>query len=488
VVLSGLCGDEKDALIVSQQAIIKELRATVAEQQTMIMALQAMITELRATITQLEAKLAANSSNSNRPPSSDGLKKGRPKPHSLRQRTGKKPGGQPGHPGTTMAWAEDPDQIIVHAPPPVCDACNAPLPEPKLFASRQVFDLPEIRYDITEHRALESQCLCGKLHRGVFPDGVDAPMQYGPQVKGLAVYLTQQQMLPLQRSSELIRDVFDLSFCKGAVSQANIEAAELLTPVVDMIADALSRVPVAHADETGMRVEAKLHWMHTLVTPLLTWIGVHRRRGAEAMVHFDILPYFRGTLVHDGWESYRGFKDCIHSLCNAHHLRELKALAEDHKQPWAKQMGKLLQEACHEVNVNANERLTQERIAYYRLRYNTILRMGERKHPVRAASGKRGRTKQSSATNLLRRLRKHADDVWRFAADPEVPFTNNLAEQAVRMPKVKQKISGSFRTKEGAERFCTIRSYLETLRKQGHHLLDALTLAFQGNVPQPRLP
>ncbi len=479
MVLSSLSGDEKDALILSQQAIIEELRAIVAEQQTMIM-------ELRATIAQLEAKLAANSSNSNRPPSSDGLKKGPPKPHSLRQRTGKKPGGQPGHPGTAMAWAEDPDQIVVHAPPPVCDACNVPLPEPKIFASRQVFDLPEIRYDVTEHRVLESQCLCGKLHRGVFPDGVDAPMQYGPQVKGLAVYLTQQQMLPLQRSSELIRDLFDLSFCKGSVSQANIEAAALLTPVVDMIADALRSAPVAHADETGMRVEAKLHWMHTLVTPLLTWIGVHRRRGAEAMKHFDILPHFRGTLVHDGWESYRSFKDCIHSLCNAHHLRELKALAEDHGQLWAQQMGKMLQEACHEVNVSADGRLTQERIAHYRILYNKILRTGERKHPACAPSGKRGRTKQSSATNLLRRLREHTDEVWRFAVDPEVPFTNNLAEQAVRMPKVKQKISGSFRTKEGAERFCTIRSYLETLRKQDHHLLDALTLVFQGNVPQPR--
>lgn len=459
-----------------------------AEKDALILSLQAIIVELRATIAQLEAKLAANSSNSNRPPSSDGLKKGPPKPHSLRQRTGKKPGGQPGHPGSAMAWAEDPDQIIVHAPPPVCDACNVPLPEPKLFASRQVFDLPEIRYDVTEHRALESQCSCGKLHRGVFPDGVDAPMQYGPQVKGLAVYLTQHQMLPLQRSSDLIRDLFDLSFCKGAVSQANIEAAALLTPVVDMIAGALRSAPVAHADETGMRVEEKLHWMHTLVTPLLTWIGVHRRRGAEAMEHFDILPHFRGTLVHDGWESYRGFKDCIHSLCNAHHLRELKALAEDHGQLWAQQMGKLLQEACHEVNVSADEKLLPERLAYYRTLYDDILCAGERDHPPCPPSGKRGRTKQSSATNLLRRLRDYADEVWRFAVDAAVPFTNNLAEQAVRMPKVKQKISGSFRTKKGAERFCTIRSYLETLRKQGDHLLDALTLAFQGNVPQPRLP
>jgi len=271
------------------------------------------------------------------------------------------------------------------------------------------------------------------------------------------------------------------------VLQAVADAAVLLAPTVDTIADALRNASVAHADETGIRIESKLHWMHTLGTPLLTWVGCHKRRGQVAMKALGILPHFRGTLVHDGLESYRSFRNCTHSLCNAHHLRELKALAEDHKQPWAEQMGKLLQEACHEVNVSADGRLTQKRIAHYRLRYNKILRTGERKHPVRAASGKRGRTKQSSATNLLGRLREHADDVWRFAADHEVPFTNNLAEQAVRMPKVKQKISGGFRTQAGATRFCVIRSYLETLRKQGANLFVALTQAFQGTVPQPRL-
>jgi len=311
-------------------------------------------------------------------------------------------------------------------------------------------------------------------------------MQYGPKIDAVAVYLTQQHMLPLQRTSA-INDLFDLSFSEKTVLQAVADAADLLAPTVDTIADALRNAPVAHADETGIRIESKLHWMHTVGTSLLTWVGCHKKRGQVAMKAFGILPHFRGTLVHDGLESYRGFKDCIHSLCNAHHLRELKALAEDHKQPWAEQMGKLLQEACHEVNMSADGRLMQERIAHYRLRYNKILRTGERKHPLRAASGKRGRTKQSDATNLLRRLRKHADDVWRFAAEPEVPFTNNLAEQAVRMPKVKQKISGGFRTQAGATRFCVIRSYLETLRKQGANLIDALTQAFQGTVPQPRL-
>ena len=468
-----LSDTEKDALILS-------LQATVASQQAMIVRLEARILEL-------EARLAADSTKSNRPPSSDGLRKGPPKPHSLRQKSGKKPGGQPGHPGTTFAWSENPDHVVIHAPPSHCDACESPLPESTRFVSRQVADLPEIRYVITEHRAMESQCSCGKLHRGVFPAGVNAPMQYGPKIDAVAVYLTQHHMLPLQRTSVLINDLFGLSFSEKTVQQAVADAAELLAPTVDTIIDALRKAPVAHADETGIRIESKLHWMHTLGTSLLTWVGCHKKRGQIAMNAFDILPHFRGTLVHDGLESYPLFKNCTHALCNAHHLRELKALAEDHKQPWAKQMGKLLQEACHEVNVSADGRLTQERIAHYRLCYNKILRMGERKHPVRAASGKRGRTKQSSATNLLGRLREHADDVWRFTADPEVPFTNNLAEQAVRMPKVKQKISGGFRTQAGATRFCVIRSYLETLRKQGENLFDALTQAFQGTIPQPRL-
>jgi transposase len=477
----------KDAQILSLQTTVAELQATNTELRTTIVELRATITEQQATITQMAAKLAADSTKSSRPPSSDGLSKGPPKPRSLRQRSGKKSGGQPGHPGATFTWSENPDKIIVHAPPSRCDACNDPLPEPTLFASRQVADLPEIRYVITEHRAMESKCSCGKLHRGVFPDGVNAPMQYGQKVDAVAVYLTQHHMLPVQRTSELINDLFGLSFSEGTVQQSVADAAEILAPTVETIADALRSAPVANADETGIRIESKLHWMHTLGTPVLTWIGCHKKRGKAAMNAFGILPHFRGTLVHDGLESYRSYKKCTHSLCNQHHLRELKALAEDHKQPWAERMGTLLQEACHEVNVSADGRLTQERITHYRLRYNKILRTGERKHPVRVVSGKRGRTKQSPATNLLRRLREHADDVWRFAADPKVPFTNNLAEQAVRMPKVKQKISGGFRTQAGATRFCVIRSYLETLRKQGANVIGALTQAFQGIVPQPRL-
>jgi transposase len=470
---------EQDALVLSLQATVEELRATIT-------VLQTTISEQREMITQLQAKLGANSTNSNRPPSSDGLKKGQPKSRSLRQRSGKKPGGQLDHPGTTLAWSEIPDEIVVHTLPAQCDACDAPLLGPISFASRQVFDIAEPRYVVTEHRAAEVQCVCGKLHRREFPAGVNAPMQYGPNIEGIAVYLTQHHMLPVLRTSDLITDFFGLSFSAASVQQAVTDAAERLAPTVDAIADALRGVPVAHADETGMRVDSKLHWMHTLATPLLTWVGIHQKRGCEAMEDFDILPHFRGTLVHDGLESYRGFDDCIHSLCNAHHLRELKALAEDSKQPWIQKMSNLLQSACHEVNINNDGRLSQDRIKDYRSRYQKIIRIGERANPVRASYWKRGRTKQSSATNLLRRLRKYADDVWRFSVDPAVPFTNNLAEQAIRMLKVKQKISGCFRSEQGASRFCIIRTYFETMRKQGCNILKTLTQALQGEIPQPR--
>lgn len=455
-----------------------------AEKDALILSLFATIEELKATVAALEAKLAANSGNSNRPPSSDGLRKGPPKPHSLRGKSGKKSGGQPGHPGKHLAWSENPNQIIVHATPSRCDACQSPLPEPRLGAARQIVDLPAIQAVVTEHRVLETQCSCGKLHRGSFPDGVNAPVQYGPKAQALAVYLTQQHMLPVERTASLMNDVFGLSFSDGSVVQAIADAAEILAPTVATIAQAVAAAPVAHADETGMRVESKLHWLHTVATSGLTWIGVHRRRGHEAMTELGVLPNFRGILVHDGWEPYRHL-DCVHALCNAHHLRELKAI-EEAGQSWAARMGKLLQAACHEVNGCSDARLSQRRLARYRRGYHVLLRLGERLNPLRPSSGKRGRTKQSSATNLLRRLREHEDDVLRFASDTQAPFTNNLAEQAIRMPKVKQKISGGFRTKQGAERFCVIRSYLETLRKQGCHVIDALNQAFSGAILQPR--
>jgi len=322
------------------------------------------------------------------------------------------------------------------------------------------------------------------VHRGEFPGAVAAPLQYGPRIKAAVVHLTHQHMLPVARTGALTGDLFGLPLSDATVLAIHAQGAALIAPTVAAIGEALKAVPVAHADETGMRVAGKLFWLHVLATESVTWIGSHLNRGKKAFDAFAILAGFAGTLVHDGWRPYRDLA-CTHALCNAHHLRELTYVFEQMQQAWAKRLIDLLVGACHEV-AGAGAALPAERIAYYRCAYETILAEGAAVNPRATPSGKRGRTKQNKALNLIDRLRTHGDDVWRFAADHTVPFSNNTAEQAVRMPKVKQKISGGFRTALGLETFCTIRSYLATLHKQRANCFHALTLTFQGQPPPPR--
>jgi transposase len=447
-----------------------------------VTALSAQVAALTAKVAELEGRLAQNSRNSSKPPSSDGLNK--PKPKSLRQAGQKHTGGQKGHVGHTLKKVAQPDHIEPHAPPSHCTACSLPLAGAVVVETRQVFDIPPLRHEVTEHQVLEACCTCGKVHRGEFPDGVTAPVQYGPHIKAAVVHLTHQHMMPVARTGELICDLFGLPISDATVLAINEEARALLAPTVAAIGEALKTVPVAHADETGMRVAGKLYWLHVLATPALTWLGSHANRGKQAFDAFGILVAFIGTLVHDGWKSYRDLA-CLHALCNAHHLRELTYIFEEIGQAWAQRMIDLLVGACHEVKASGGP-LTEGRIAHYRSAYARILADGEAVNPRAPTSGKRGRTKQSKALNLIDRLRIHADDVLRFMTDHDVPFSNNTAEQAVRMPKVKQKISGGFRTAAGLETFCTIRSYLASLHKQGDNLFHALTLTFQGNPPQPR--
>jgi len=450
--------------------------------RALVLKLSEQVTALTDKVAELEGRLALNSHNSSKPPSSDGLHK--PKPKSLRKAGQKPSGGQQGHPGHTLKQVEHPDHIEHHFPPIRCAACHLPLSDAVVVETRQVFDIPPLRYEITEHQILEACCTCGKVHRGEFPGDVTAPVQYGARIKAAVVHLTHHHMMPVARTGELTGDLFGLPISDATVLAINEEARALLAPTVSAIGWALKTVPVAHADETGMRVAGKLHWLHVLATPALTWLGSHANRGKKAFDAFGILAAFIGTLVHDGWKSYRDLA-CVHALCNAHHLRELTYLFEEMGQAWAQCLIELLIEACHEVKASGGP-LTEERIAHYRSAYAGILACGEAANPRAPSTGKRGRTKQSKALNLIDRLRVHADDVWRFMTDHGVPFSNNIAEQAVRMPKVKQKISGGFRTEAGLETFCTIRSYLATLHKQGDNLFHSLTLVFQGNPPQPR--
>jgi transposase len=458
---------EKDALIRTQFAQIQVLVAEVAA--------------LTAKVAELEGRLALNSRNSSKPPSSEGY--GKPKPKSLRRPGKNPPGGQKGHEGHTLQKAESPNHLILHAPRAICE-CGLPLPEATVVEARQVFDLPSMHYEVTEHRVLEACCACGKRHRGEFPEGVNAPVQYGPRVKAAAVHLSQHHMLPAQRTADLMGDLTDLPLSDATVLAAVAEARERLEPTVTAIGQAIVAVPIAHADETGLRVDGKLHWLHVLATGLLTWMGLHPNRGKKAFDAFGLLTSFVGTLIHDGWKPYRDLV-CKHALGNAHYLRELTYLFEEMGQTWANRLIELLLAACQEVTA-AGGPLAADRLVHFRSLYLEIIAAGEAANPRAPPSGKRGRTRQSKPVNLLHRLRTYADDVLRFMTDPGVPFTNNLAEQAVRMPKVKQKVSGCFRTVTGAQSFCIIRSYLDTLRKQGAHLFHALTQTFQGNVPQPR--
>jgi transposase len=457
-------------------------RLSGAEKDDLIRSLFARVQELTAKVAELEGRLTQNSRNSSKPPSLDGY--GKPKPKSLRT-PGKNPtGGQQGHEGHTLKKAERPDHIVTHAPPTICDECGSLLREATVAETRQVFDLPPTQYVVTEHRVLAACCVCGKWHLGVFPEGVNAPVQYGPRLKAAVVHLTQQHMLPAQRTADLMGDLAGLPLSDATVLAAVAEARERLEPTVTAIGQTIIAAPIAHADETGMRVAGKLHWLHVLATSCLTWLGIHPNRGKKAFDAFGLLTSFVGTLIHDGWNPYRDLV-CKHALCNAHHLRELTYVFEEMGQAWANRLIEMLLAACAEV-ARAGGPLAPARIAYLRSRYGEILAEGEAANPRAPPSGKRGRTRQSKAVNLLHRLRTYADDVLRFMTDPGVPFTNNLAEQAVRMPKVKQKVSGCFRTPTGAQSFCIIRSYLDTLRKQGANLFHALTLTFQGHVPQPR--
>jgi transposase len=464
--LAGLTHEQKDEVIHALWGLVTALRTEVVG--------------LKADVAKLRGQLAKNSRNSSIPSSAEGLKKTK----SMRKKGTRPPGGQPGHSGSTLKRTAHPDHVMDHPLPVVCDACGSMLAGEAMIETRQVFDLPPVAMEVTEHRIHQLRCSCGKLHRGKFPTEVAAPAQYGPGVKALAVYLTQHHMLPVARAA-LLADLYGVPISAGTVQTMIGEAGTRLAPTVERIADAVAQASVAGADESGFRVAGKLHWLHTAVTDALTWLGLHAKRGKMAFEDFGLLYRLKGTLVHDGWASYRELH-CAHALCNAHHLRELTFVHEECGQAWAKRMIDLLVAAHHETVAAQVKPLTAMRVHTLRAEYDAILAEAATTNPEKPTSGKRGRTAQSVPFNLYRRLRDHADDVLRFTTDPLVPFSNNLAEQAIRMPKVKHKIAGCFRTTDGAQAFCTIRSYLATLQKQHADLFSSLVQVFKGNVPQPR--
>lgn len=445
-----------------------------------------LILSLFARLEALESLVRKDSHNSSKPPSSDGLGK---KTRSLREVTGKQRGGQPGHKGTTLKQVSQPTQIITHMLPAQCARCQQPLAQEdaRIAARRQVIEVPKTTYDVIEHRTLSLLCQCGQQHASAFPTGVNEAVQYGPNLRALGVHLTQAQLLPFARASELIGDLYGITISPGTLVNWVGQARTALDDTASLIATHLHLSKLLYADESGLRVASKLHWLHIAASATHTSYSVHTKRGIEGIAAHGILPKRLGVLIHDCWAPYWKIEG-VHALCNAHLLRELVYAKEVSKQAWPQRMSDFLisaNKAC-ETARQQKKPLSKATISGLKAAYENILRDGERDNPeVTQRTGKRGRSKQSMTFNLLRRLRKYADAVLLFIHDTSVPFTNNLAERAVRMPKVKQKISGCFRTIEGAENFCVIRSCLDTLRKQGHGMLDVLQRAFSGHPIRP---
>ena len=447
--------------------------------------------KLQERVRELQARLAQNSQNSSKPPSSDGYAK--PAPKSLREKSGRKSGGQLGHPGHALSSVEKPDQVKIHQLTRCPCGCGGSLENQAVvrYEKRQVFDLPVLKLEVTEHRAEVKVCPHSGLEfTAAFPAGVSAPVQYGSRWKGWLVYLRVLQLLPLRRIRQLCADLFGCAVSEATIESSVVAAYKALAGFNSEIIRQLLLSPVAHADETGMRVAGRLHWFHVLSTRVITWFGVHSKRGHEALDAFGILPRFTGRLIHDFFESYFRYL-CLHGMCVPHILRELKFLHEQCCQLWAGKMLELLVEIHRFVLERKRQTgtLTQTQLAPWLKRYRALLKEGFAANPPAAHQpGKRGRARQSKAYNLLRRLQRHRRDVLAFLYDLRVPFSNNQAERDFRMVKVQQKISGTFRALAGAEYFARVRSYLSTARKQDHNAFAAMIGAMSGQPFMPRAP
>jgi transposase len=429
---------------------------------------------MQARIAELERQLGLNSSNSGKPPSSDGLKKPM-RTRSLREPSGKKRGGQKGHPGETLRQVKTPDVVVDHYPE-ICAGCGAALTAAMAtsHAARQVFDLPEPRPPmVTEHRAHVCSCAqCGTPSSAAFPEGVAAPVQYGPRIGAMVVYLLHGHFLPEDRLAEVMRDLFGVSLVPATIARMSRCCAERLQSFIDAVRVEVCRAKVKHLDETGFRLGGKTQWLHIASTALLTFYRVCAKRGS-------ILAGVVGIAVHDHWKPYYTMGGVLHALCNAHHLRELKALIEIDQEDWARKMQILLRRACHATNL-AREKsrpLKPRLVVRIERRYDAIVAEGLAFHlalpPLRRAQ-RRGWKPQRVGHNLLGRLEQRKGDVLRFLHDPNVPFTNNQAEGDARMMKLRQKISGGFRAQASADDFTVIRSVLSTARKQGWDILTTL--------------
>lgn len=455
-------------------ATIEELQALVIELLERIDKLEKENRELKAENEELKFRLRSNSKNSSKPPSSDGYQR---KPAFPRKSKGKK-GGQAKHKGSTLHQVSTPDEEIKCLP----DQCTCGHSfcghEIELTEKRQVFDLPQPKLRITEYQIYKAKCpVCGKTNRGAAPEGVKAPVQYGNGVKSFIVILNVHYKIPYKKVRQLFNDLFGYPINESTIISASEKCFTELEPTEEVIRSIISSGKVTHADETGLRIEGRLQWLHTASSNLFTYLFVHKKRGKEAIEsEKSILPNLRGWLVHDAWSSYFGLNNYQHALCGAHILRELQGLMDLGQSKWAKTFKSFL--------MNVYEMPFAQRLkhkANIRSRYKLICELGEKiEPPPKKEPGKRGRPKRTKGRNLVERLIKYQDAVLAFAFNDEVPFTNNLAERDIRPTKIKQKVSNSFRSFKGAEYYARIEGFISTARKNNKNIFNEICSTFEG--------
>lgn len=478
---------------VTQLPSEKEIRAAYqAGEEAVIQLFYTTILVLVERIQKLEDQLAKNSRNSGKPPSSDGYDQ--PTPKSLRKRSRRRSGGQAGHKGETLKMRPNPDHLRIHRVK-ACAHCGHSMKRRKAIRTekRQVFDVPPMKIEVTEHRAEVKDCpCCGKETRAEFPDEVSKAVQYGTEIKSQMAYLNSEQHIPLERTCDLLEEWYGHRPAEGTVVSVCAEAAEKVEPANEAVKEHLAeQEAVVNFDESGFMINGILNWLHNASTPRLTYYAMHPKRGSAAMNAIGILPRLKGRAVHDDLAAYFLY-ELEHALCNAHHLRTLLFLLERYPQKWIDPLKDLLLKIKAKVETAKEKGQTslsvRQRNLFYKA-YDQLIAQGLRVNPPPNEKyrkpGQRGRLKQTPARNLLLRLREHRASVLAFMEDFNVPFDNNQAERDLRMMKVKQKVSGGFRSIEGAQNFCQIRAYLSTVRKNGIKALAALRLAFAGS---PFLP
>jgi transposase len=464
----------------------EELAAEKVALRAEVGVLRAVIDELRAEIAELKRQLGQNSGNSSKPPSTDSPFT-KPAPRSLRRRSGRKPGGQPGHPGSTLTLVDDPDETLRHEPGP-CSGCGADLATAAEVGvqRRQVFDLPPVTVRVTEHRLIARRCGCGATTCGAAPAGVTAPVQYGPQITGIALYLYAGQFLSKKRTAQALAEVFGTPMSQGTVSAMTERCADGVDGFLGTVRQRIAEAPVAGFDETGLRVAGKLAWVHCARTDTDTLITCHPKRGREGIDDAGALTGFQGVAVHDAWAPYDTYADTAHQLCCAHVLRELQAVADtagpEAHWCWAEQTADALvamQRLVTETRTAGVDALDEDALAQQVHRYRCSAQIGITETAARCDK----LMKKHNA--LARRLIDRQDDYLRFTTDWRIPPDNNGSERDIRMIKVRQKVSGCLRTLTGAKQFCAIRSYLSTAVKHGQQPFDALVMLAEG---QPWLP